>query len=87
VLPGRRALWRTIVDTDTHEELAAPFDSAARFRFFEFDRDTSDASASPTDVRGLELILDGASQTASQGRSGNEHVPFRTSVFFNNRVN
>jgi len=87
VLPGRRALWRTIVDTETHEELAAPFDSAPRFRFFEFDRDTSDASASPTDVRGLELILDGASQTASQGRSGNEHVPFRTSVFFNNRVN
>ena len=86
-LPGRRALWRTIVDSDTHEELAAPFDNAARFRFFEFDRDTSDVSANASDVRGLELILDGASQTATQGRPGNEHVPFRTSVFFNNRVN
>jgi hypothetical protein len=87
VLPGRRALWRTIVDSDTHEELAAPFDNAARFRFFEFDRDTSDVTATPSDIRGFELVLDGASQTATRGRSGNEHAPFRTSVFFNNRVN
>jgi type II secretory pathway pseudopilin PulG len=87
VLPGRRALWRTVVDSDTHEELAAPFDNSARFRFYQFDRDTSDVSAAAADIRGLELVLDGASQTAAQGRPGNEAVPFRTSVFFNNRVN
>jgi hypothetical protein len=44
-------------------------------------------SAAAADIRGLELVLDGASQTAAQGRPGNEAVPFRTSVFFNNRVN
>lgn len=86
-LPGRRALWRTIVDSDTPEELAAPFDNSARFRFYQFDRDTSDVSAAASDIRGLELVLNGASQTAAQGRPGNETVPFRTSVFFNNRVN
>ena len=85
VLPGRRALWRTIVDSDTREELAAPFDDNAHFRFFQFDRDTSDASAAVADIRGFELLLDGASQSPRAGRSTNERMPLRTAVFFNNR--
>jgi prepilin-type N-terminal cleavage/methylation domain-containing protein len=86
VLPGRRALWRTVLDTDTREELAAPFTDAARFRFFQLDRDTSDVSAPVSQIRGLELVLEGASQTARAGRAI-ERSPFRTAVFFNNRVN
>ena len=87
VLPGRRALWRTLVDSDTHEELAAPFDNTARFRFYQLNRDTSDVSAAVSDIRGLELLLDGASQTAKSGSSAVESTPFRTAVFFNNRMN
>ena len=86
-LPGRNALWRTIVDTDTREELAAPFQSSAHFRFFQFDRDTSDVTANASDVRGLELVLDGESQSARAGASVKEQSPYRTAVFFNNRVN
>jgi prepilin-type N-terminal cleavage/methylation domain-containing protein len=87
VLSGRRALWRTIVDSDTREEIAAPFDSDARFRFFQFDRDTSDVSADVADIRGIELLLDGASQSPRAGRSAPESTPLRTAVFFNNRLN
>jgi len=87
VLSGRRALWRTLVDSDTREELAAPFDDAAGFRYFQLDRDTSDVTAPVNAIRGLELVLDGASQTARAGRSTTERAPFRTAVFFNNRVN
>jgi hypothetical protein len=87
VLPGRRALWRTVVDSDTREELAAPFDNNARFRFFQFDRDTSDVSANVADIRGIELLLDGASQTARAGSAATESTPLRTAVFFNNRAN
>ena len=86
-LPGRTALWRTIVDTDTREELVAPFQSSAHFRFFQFNRDTSDVTANASDVRGLELVLDGESQSARAGMSITERSPFRTAVFFNNRVN
>ena len=85
VLPGRRALWRTIVDSDTREEIAAPFDDDARFRFFQFDRDTSDATAAVADIRGVELLLNGTSQSPRAGSSANESMPLRTSVFFNNR--
>ena len=87
VLPGRRALWRVIVDTGTRDELAAPFDNASRFRFFQFDRDTSDVTATASDVRGIELVFDAASQTPRAGAAAAERSPFRTSVFFNNRVN
>lgn len=87
VLPGRRALWRVNVDANTRDELAAPFHNSSRFRFFEFDRDTSDATATASDVRGIELVFDAASQTPRAGASAVERSMFRTSVFFNNRVN
>jgi len=87
VLPGRRALWRVIVDTNTREELAAPFDGASRFRFFQFDRDTSDATANAADVRGIELVFDAASQASRAGTGSAERSSFRTSVYFNNRLN
>lgn len=87
VLPGRRALWRVIVDSGTRDELAAPFDNSSRFRFFQFDRDTSDVTATASDVRGIELVFDAASQTPRAGAAVAERSQFRTSVFFNNRVN
>jgi len=87
VLPGRRALWRVIVDSGARDELAAPFDAASRFRFFQFDRDTSDVAANASDVRGIDLVFDASSQTARAGAAATERSLFRTSVFFNNRVN
>ena len=87
VLPGRRALWRVKIDTGVRDELAAPFDNSSRFRFFQFDRDTSNVAANASDVRGLELVFDAASQTARAGAATTERSTFRTSVFFNNRAN
>lgn len=86
-LPGRRALWREIVDSGTREEMAAPFDFSSRFRFFHFERDTSDASANLPNIRGLELLLNGASQTRGAGEPAPERALFATAVYFNNRIN
>lgn len=68
-LPGRRALWRQAGAVP--EELLAPFDTAARFRFLVGSRLTPQ-TAVPTplsNVRGLELRLVGASVQPAQGAS------------------
>src|SRR5688572_13537896 len=66
-LPGRRALWRRNVGANASEELVAPFDASARFRFFVNGSTAAQANppAALTDLRGLELRLAGASDRAS----------------------
>ena len=62
LLPGRRGLFRTVVGTGSREELAAPFDTSARFRFYQLDRDTSDIVTPPVgDIQGLELVFNATS--------------------------
>jgi prepilin-type N-terminal cleavage/methylation domain-containing protein len=85
-VPGRIALFRRVVATGVDEELVAPFDTSAGFRFYVNDGPTPQAWApSPlTSVTGLELILDGLSDRPD--RNGvMQRVPLRTSVFFKNR--
>jgi prepilin-type N-terminal cleavage/methylation domain-containing protein len=87
LLPGRRGLWRTTMETNLSEELAAPFDASARFRFYQQNRDTSEAVAPPVgDIQGLELVFNASSVTGRAGGSAPEQVPYRTSVIFNNRM-
>lgn len=86
VLPGRRGLWLT-AGTKPPEELAAPFDTTAGFRFFVHDEDSARATPPAVlgDLRGLELLLHGASVLPPQGRTEPSTYLLSAAVFFQNR--
>ena len=83
---GGMALFRDVIG-GTSEELAAPFDTTARFRFYVIGSDVpQDAVPSPiTMTRGIELHLDGMSETVPQGSTTNKRMQLTTSIFFKNR--
>ena len=86
-VPGRLGLWRTTLSDGATEELAAPFDNTARVNFYVLDNATAQ-SAVPvplTDVRGLELVLNGMSERTPGGSTAPKTVNVTTSVFFENR--
>ncbi len=89
LLPGRLGLWRTVAATGAAEEIAAPFDATSRFKFFVLNRDTSqNAVPSPLgNTRGIDLVLNAASERAPEGSTSPKRVQVRTAVFFRNRVN
>lgn len=87
-LPGSTALWREVLSgTPVSEELAAPFDSTARFRFYVVGSSTAqDAVPSPrSDTRGIEIHLDGMSETVPQGSVAQKRIALTTSILFKNR--
>jgi type II secretory pathway pseudopilin PulG len=87
VIPGRTALWRRVDATGVREELAAPFDTGARFRFYRLsDNVAQDAVPALTDIRGFELVLDGASEASPRTTGEPQRAPLTTSVFFRNRL-
>jgi hypothetical protein len=84
---GQRALWRRVHATAVNEELVAPFDSTAKFRFFVLNN-ASAQDAPPgnlADLRGIELVLTAINERAT--RTGGTTSPYTTAVFFNNRLN
>lgn len=86
-MPGRIGLWRTKLNGGDTEELAAPFDATARVNFY-VNNVTPAQAAVPADlstVRGLELILNGASDRAASGTAAPKVANITTSVFFENR--
>jgi prepilin-type N-terminal cleavage/methylation domain-containing protein len=86
-VPGRIGLWRHVESGNPGaEELVAPFDTTAKFRFYENDQpDAQDAVPGVLgDITGLELVLDGLSQRPNSDGS-HQSVPSTTSVFFKNR--
>ncbi len=88
-IPGTIALWRTVVRTGATEEIAAPFDGTAQFRWFTKDNSgvsTAVIPATIADVRGLELLLNGVSAKVAEGASAPSSAPVSTSVFFKNRL-
>jgi prepilin-type N-terminal cleavage/methylation domain-containing protein len=86
-VPGRTGLWRTLVTPNTSEELAAPFNTTARVRFYVLNATTAqNAVPSPlSDTRGLELGLDGMSENTPRGSASPKVTSVTTSVFFENR--
>jgi len=92
LIPGRRGLWRRILDQAgnvvSSEELVAPFDATARFRFFiQNNRVPSDTVPTAlADLRGIEIQLAGESERTVRGRTGPEQANLVTSVFFLNRL-
>ena len=91
-VPGKLGLWRTKIapnNAETTEELVAPFANTARWRFFTLQGGTVAQDNPPlslSDVRGLELHLDGISEYVAPGMISNESAPFTTAVFFKNRT-
>jgi prepilin-type N-terminal cleavage/methylation domain-containing protein len=87
-MPGRTALWRTIVATGQADELVAPFDSAAKFRFFVVGSDTAQSPVpNPlTNMRGVELDLMSQSDRAPQATAAPKQARAVTAVFFNNQL-
>jgi prepilin-type N-terminal cleavage/methylation domain-containing protein len=92
--PGRVGLWRTVrnggtVATPTvlSDEIIAPFDTAAKFRFYVLNEDTAQ-SAVPADlntVRGLQLHLAGSSPGTPRDSDAPAKAALVTGVFFKNR--
>lgn len=87
-VPGRIALWRS-VDGGAEEELIAPFGNDARFRFFVNNLpDAQDAAPGAGDeLRGVELVLPGASERRAVGMQEYAESNLTTAVFFKNRLN
>ena len=87
-MPSEVALWRTLVNTGTGEEISAPFMPASRFLFY-LDTATPSQAAVPSplsSIVGLELAFGGRSDQTPRGESGPKIVSFTTSVYFHNQA-
>ncbi|UCG86995.1 MAG: prepilin-type N-terminal cleavage/methylation domain-containing protein [Gemmatimonadota bacterium] len=87
-MPGRIALWRR-AGLGAYEELAAPFDSTARFRFLvgpNLQR-TGTPPADLTTVNGLELSIVAQSYEPPQGQSEFQLFELPLQVVFLNKAN
>jgi hypothetical protein len=67
----------------------APFANTASWKFI--IRNVAGAQTNPpallSEIRGLELHLDGMSEIRAAGKPSFENAPFTTAVYFKNRVN
>lgn len=87
--PGRIGLYRIEADGTASAkelELMAPFDTSARFRFFVPGQDTSQIAvpASLADIRGLDLMLNGAAGGTPSAGTPPAVNRLTTAVFFKN---
>ena len=84
VYPNALGLWRN-VEGGANEELVAPFDTSARFKFYTAGSDVSTVvPPAVSDIRGIELVLSALSPRASSSNTSKEVVKVVTSVFFKN---
>ncbi|HEY3934561.1 MAG TPA: prepilin-type N-terminal cleavage/methylation domain-containing protein [Gemmatimonadales bacterium] len=87
-LPGRRGLYRT-AGANAAEELATPFASTARFRWYILGAAEADDTL-PTDfedLSGVQFVLTAESKLTPRTSTAPVQAPFTTSVFFQNRPN
>ncbi len=88
-VPGSIGLFRTRMEDNFTEELSAPYDASAKFRFFvgssltAQDEPPSDLSR----IRGVEMNMTGMSERIPSGETQKKKAPFTTAVFFKNRLN
>ncbi len=86
IVPGKRGLYRRI-GSGSAEEILAPFDTSAKFRFYRLYSDTAQTTVPTlTNIRGLEVMLDAQSAARAGGQSSPESVSIKTAIFFRNRV-
>ncbi len=86
--PGRQGLWRTVVTSAVSDEIAAPMDTSSRFNFYLLNSDTAQAAVpSPlSDIRGFEVLLNGASARIPSGASAPQVSRVTLGIFFQNRM-
>jgi len=83
---GRLGVFRTVVSRNLTEELAAPFDSTATFRYFTSPTAPPVTSPSPlSSVIGIQLELVGFNERSGIAQGRTQRAPLLTSVFFGNR--
>lgn len=83
-VPGTRGLFRRIQSAASTEELVAPFDASAAFRYHMDNGSIVSAPGVMSDIRGIEFALTGLNErNVTQGQT--QRAPFVTSVFFENR--
>lgn len=92
-IPGKLGLYRTNIAPNgalASEELVAPFANTAGWKFFTVNGGSVAQAAPPatlSDIVGLELHLDGTSESIAATKQAPENAPFTTAVFFKNRIN
>ncbi len=85
--PGRKGLFRTAGANGVPEELAAPFSTTSRLRFYS-GNDLIATDTVPTfldNLRGIQFVLNGESVRTPRASSSVARAPFVTAVFFQNR--
>ena len=86
LVPGKLGLYRR-VGTGTPEELVAPFDATAKFRFYDLNASTAQTAVPTlTNIRGVEVQFNAQSIQRSSGQSSPESSSITTAVFFRNRT-
>lgn len=87
-LPGRTALWRTVLGTGPREELVVPFDTAAAFTFLVGPSYTvrTTPPALLDSVVGLRIQLFGQSESPAQGSTQPTTFDLTTSILFRNNA-
>ncbi|MHB0962721.1 MAG: PulJ/GspJ family protein [Gemmatimonadaceae bacterium] len=86
IVSGKRGLFRRVAN-GAAEELLAPFDTTAKFRFYSLYDDVAQTAVPPLiNIRGIELMLDAQSPTRTSGQANPETASIKTAIFFRNRV-
>ena len=87
-IPGRRALWRTVLTTGTRDELVVPFDSTSTFTFLVGNAYTLQVAppAVLDSVRGVRIRLVGQSEAAPEGRSVPVLFDLTSDILFRNNA-
>jgi prepilin-type N-terminal cleavage/methylation domain-containing protein len=82
--PGKIGLWRTI-QGGASEEIVAPFDADARFRYWTAGADTSVTSPPAlSNIRGVDVVFSANSTYTPSGRTSAAQSKVVTSMFFKN---
>jgi hypothetical protein len=82
--PGYYGLYR-YADNGTEEELVAPFDSTARFKYWKTGATASTAAPPALDsIRGIDVVLAGVSTYTPSGKTSPSVSTLVTSIFFKN---
>jgi prepilin-type N-terminal cleavage/methylation domain-containing protein len=87
LVSGRTALWRRVAG-GTNEEVAVPFGTGTRFRFYVSGGMTPQDAVPGTlnTMTGVELVLVGESERSSSGTGAVERDTLRVPILFRNAV-
>jgi len=86
LFPGTRALWRNQTN-GVNEELMAPFDTSAKFKFYSLGQDTSSTTvpASLNNIVGMDIVLTALGARTLARQTAPTQAKMVSSVFFKNR--